>query len=256
MSQPSKLTAKDVCRAVIDLSRSHREAARLLGISPTTVAKYRMMLKIHAVDRDRLQSLSNDEVEQIVQACRHGAIKNFIEPDWDHLCAEADKRGVTIALLYQEYLGSCAGDGGLASIMSESSFGRKLQKIRNNRRLSMRQQHIPGEKMFVDFSGKHLYLTSYETGRKVPVEIFVATLGASQLIYATAVPSQKIPDWIEANVRALEYFGGVPKAVVPDNLKSAVTTPRRAGRSAKINRTYLDFSEYYGTDINPARRLH
>ena len=82
----------------------------------------------------------------------------------------------------------------------------------------------------------------------------MASLGASQLIFATAVPSQKLPDWIEANVRALEFFGGVPLKIVPDNLKSAVAKPAGRGQPALINRTYLDFGEHYDVAITPARR--
>lgn len=256
MIMRNNLTAKDICRVAIDFGRSNREVGRLLEISPSTVAKYRNLMMIHKIDDARLRTLSDMEVEELVQARYRGALKNFIEPDWDYVCAQSDKRDVTVGLLYQEYVESSADLKDGASLLSESSFTRRLREAKKNRRLSMRQAHLPGAETFVDFSGKHLYLTDPKTRKKCPVEIFVASLGASQLLFATAVPSQKVPDWIEANVRAIEYYGGVTRMIIPDNLKSAVTTPRRRGRGARINRTYLDFSQHYEVTISPARSLH
>ena len=119
----------------------------------------------------------------------------------------------------------------------------------------MRQEHVPGRQMFADFSGKHLYITNPKTGEEAPVELFVAALGGSKKIFVTAVPSQKKADWIEANTRAFEFFGGVTMIITPDNLKSAVDKPKRFGSEAKINRSYLEFAEHYDTLILPTRSV-
>ena len=249
---PAKLKPRDVCRLALDERLSNREVARVSGVSGTTVGKYRVMMKIHGVTRADLDSMSEAELLEMLQAKYKGSAKTFIEPDWDAVYRDYQKRDVTIALLYQEYVES-AGDTKGAALRSESSFGRKLREHCKARGLSMRQEHLPGQEMFVDFSGKHLYLTDPKTGEKTPIEVFVASLGASQMIYATAVASQKKADWIEANVRALEYFGGVPTMIIPDNLKSAVTKTGGRGRDPQVNRSYLDFSEHYGAVIVPAR---
>ncbi len=224
MSKPNKLQTKDICRYILNPSRSNRACARALHISPTTVAKYRNLVKLHQVDLERLSGLSNVEIEDLVQARYKGGSQSFAEPHWSYLCAELGKPGVTIALLYQEYVESHGADRN-AELLSASSFGRRMRAARKTKNPSMRQVHPAGARGFVDFSGKHMFLTERGTGKKIPQEVFVASLGASQLIFATAVPSQKLPDWIEANVRALEYFGGAPLEIVPDNLKSAVTKP-------------------------------
>ncbi len=76
-------------------------------------------------------------------------------------------------------------------------------------------------------------------------------LGCSQLTYVEAVPTQRRQDFFGACENALQYFGGVPAAIVPDNLKSAVTRSRKY--EPTINETFADFAEHYGTAILPAR---
>lgn len=254
VSNHEKLNTKDICRFVLDASRSHRECARALCVSATTVAKYRNLMRLHRIDLEKLNGLSVVEVEEFVQARYKGGSRNFVVPDWSSLCRELDKPNVTAVLLFQEYVESNHSANAGANLLSESSFGRRLRAARKASRPSMRQIHPPGERSFVDFSGKHLYLSTPGVEQKKAVEVFVASLGASQLIFAVAVLSQKTPDWIEANVRALEFYGGAPLEIIPDNLKSAVTKPAAGGRPALINRTYLDFSEHYKVAIRPARR--
>ena len=88
--------------------------------------------------------------------------------------------------------------------------------------------------------------------REVKVaEVFVATLGASHYTYVEATLTQTVADWLAAHVRALEYFGGVPRAIVPDNLKSGVHRPCRY--EPDLNPSYQDFAEHYGVAILPAR---
>jgi transposase len=94
-------------------------------------------------------------------------------------------------------------------------------------------------------------VTDRITGSEKDVETFVAVLGASQLTYVEATMSQKKEDWIIANRNALHYIGGVPKAIVPDCLKSAVT--KSDWYEPEINPEYFDFARHYGTAILPAR---
>jgi transposase len=111
--------------------------------------------------------------------------------------------------------------------------------------------HKAGDKMYVDYAGKTLEIIDRESGEVIEVEFFVAILGASQATYAEASMSQKKEDFIESVENALHFFGGVPQAIVPDNLKSAVTKSHRY--EPTLNETFLDFAEHYGTTILPAR---
>ena len=119
------------------------------------------------------------------------------------------------------------------------------------RRISMKQVHRGGEKMFVDYSGKRPHLVSFMTGESTAVELFVCVLGASSYTYAEATLSQKVPDFIGSHVRAFNYFGGVAGMLVPDQLKSAVTKACRY--EPGLHESYVELADHYGTSILPAR---
>jgi transposase len=115
----------------------------------------------------------------------------------------------------------------------------------------LRQQHQPGEKLFVDYAGQTVPVTDRYTGEERAAQIFVAVLGCSNYTYAEAAFSQQLPDWLGAHVRALGYMGGVPAVIVPDNLKSAVQRTHRY--EPELNPSYQDFAEHYEVAILPAR---
>ena len=167
------------------------------------------------------------------------------QPDCVYLHTERRKPGVTLELLHLEYL-ERHPDG-----YRYTQFCDLYRKWLRRRRLTMRQVHRAGEKGFVDYAGKTPCLTDPATGQRVPVELFVMALGASSYTYAEATATQQLPDWIASHTRALAYYGGVPRAVVPDQLKSAVTIPCRY--EPGVHRTYAELAAHYGTTILPAR---
>jgi transposase len=116
---------------------------------------------------------------------------------------------------------------------------------------TMHLDHKAGDKLYVDFAGEKLSITDKESGEIIEVEVFVAILGASQLTYVEAVSSQQKEDFIAACEEALHYYGGVPSAIVPDNLKAAVTKSNRY--EPTLNETFADFADHYATTILPAR---
>lgn len=91
----------------------------------------------------------------------------------------------------------------------------------------MRQQHLAGEKCFIDYCGPTVSVISPETGECRQAQIFVAVLGASNYTFAEATYTQSLSDWLLSHVRMLEFFGGVPEILVPDNLKSGVSKASR-----------------------------
>ena len=115
----------------------------------------------------------------------------------------------------------------------------------------MRQEHRAGDKVFVDYSGKKLGITDLATGAVRFAEIFVAVLGASNYTYAEVTWSQTLPDWIGAHVRMFRALGGVPRLVVPDNLKSGVN--KASFYDPEINLSSGRMASHYGVGILPAR---
>ena len=166
-------------------------------------------------------------------------------PDMAWLHQELRRPGVTLQRLWLEYL-DAHPDG-----YRYSQFCRHYERWVRILAPTMRQVHRAGEKAFVDFSGQRPVLCDPQTGERVPVELFIGVLGASNYTYAEACPAQDLPSWISAHVRMLAYFHGSPAIVVPDNLRSGVTQPCRY--EPMINRTYLEFARHYGLAVVPAR---
>lgn len=116
---------------------------------------------------------------------------------------------------------------------------------------SMRQQHRAGEKLFADFAGQIVPILDAEGGLVFEASIFVAVLGASNYTYACATRGQTTADWIGGMVCAMEYAGGVPELLVPDNPRALVAHPDRY--EPVLSRTAEDFVHHYGTVMLPAR---
>ena len=137
-------------------------------------------------------------------------------PDWPVLHRELKRPGVTLSLLWEEYR-AVHRDG-----YGYSRFGELYRAWKGGLAPTMRQSHVAGEKMFVDYAGATLEVIDGLTGEVRAAQIFVATLGASSYTYAEATWTQALPNWIGSHSRAFAYFGGVAAQVVPDNLKSGV----------------------------------
>lgn len=165
--------------------------------------------------------------------------------DFAQVHGELKRPGVTRDLLWQEY--KAREPQGLQYTAFCNHYRRWLAR----QELVLRQEHLPGDKAFVDYAGQTAPVVDRLSGEVRPAQIFIAVLGCSNYTFAEATWSQKRPDWLASHVRALAYFGGVPAALVPDNLKSAVTKARRY--EPDLNPAYQEFAEHYSVAILPAR---
>ena len=236
---------REILRLKWGLKRSHRETARSLGISPGAVASVLTRATTLGLTWEALAALSDDALEQRLYGPKlsGGVSRPLPDPTWLH--TELRRAGVTLELLHLEYLQQHP-DG-----YRYSAFCRHYRAWLGRQRVSMRQVHKAGEKLFVDYSGKKPALVDAATGVVRPVELFVAVLGASNYTYAEATETQRSADFIQSHGRALEYLAGVPAAIVPDQLKPGV---RDACRYEPIlQRTYEEWAAHYGTVILPAR---
>ncbi|MDN3626167.1 IS21 family transposase [Methylobacterium isbiliense] len=168
-----------------------------------------------------------------------------VEPDWPSLAREMRRPGVNLMVLWEEYRDAHPGGYGYSRFCDLfREFERRLTPV-------MRQHHAAGDKVFVDYSGKKVPVVDPSTGVVREAEIFVAVLGASSLTYAEATWSQALPDWIGAHVRLFRFLGGVPRLVVPDNLKSGIH--KASFYDPELNRSYGMMAHHYGVGILPAR---
>lgn len=238
---------KELCRQVLTKPLSNRQLALAFRVSGTTVARYRQRLQEEGIDEAGLAALDEQALDYRLNTGRRLNKKAFVEPDWNHVYKELLRVGVTLGLLHEEYAGGL-DDGA----MSETEFRRRYHCYRKSRGLVMRQEHRPGEMLYLDYSGKRPSLTDPKIGERAPVELLVGVMGASRKTYVLATHSQKLPDWTFGNVQALQFFGGVPQFLVPDQLKSAVTKYSRSD-GPLINPTYAECARHYNTMILPAR---
>ena len=172
--------------------------------------------------------------------------RRFAEPDFPAVCQELKRKGVTKLLLWQEYRQRHPDDG-----YCYAQFCHRYRVWLGCQQRSMRQIHRAGEKLFVDYCGPTMTIVNPDTGEYREAQIFVAVLGASNYTFACASWSQKQADWLNAHVKAFEFFGGVPELVVPDNLKSAVRKTHRY--DPDINPSSQQLASHYQCAIVPAR---
>lgn len=235
---------REILRQKWVLGRPHREVARSVGVSVGAVGATLQRAAAAGLDWAATERLGDDALEQALYPSKVAAAGRPL-PDGAYLHAERKKPGVTLELLHHEYLE--ANPNGYRY----TQFCEKYRAWVTRRGLTMRQNHRAGEKLFVDYAGKKPHLVDPQTGEAVEAELFVAVLGASNFTYAEATRTQRGPDFIASHVRAFRYVGGVPGAVVPDQLKSGVT--RACRYEPGIQRTYEDLAAHYGTTVLPAR---
>jgi transposase len=239
---------REILRLKWELQLSNRDAARSVGVSPGTVDNVlSRATKAGLQGWASVGGLSEDELEAVLYQRAQVPIPegHRPEPDCAWIHRELRRHGVTLDILHHEYLEQHPNG------LRYSAFCDRYRDFRDRRRLSMRQHHVAGDKMFVDYSGKKPHLVSPSTGEVKEVELFVAVLGASNYTYAEATYTQQVPDFIGSHIRALAFFGGVPRITVPDNLKTGVTKVCRY--EPTLQRSYEDFANHYGTAIIPAR---
>lgn len=158
---------------------------------------------------------------------------------------ELRRKGVTLQLLWEEH------NPKTQHLISYNHFCFLYRDWKKTQPKSMRQTHKAGDKVFVDYAGPTIEIIDPDTGEIRKAQIFVGILGASNYTYVEATWTQQLPDWIGSHRRMLEFFGGVPALIVPDNLRSGISKACRY--EPEVNPTYADFIDYYGTAVLPAR---
>jgi transposase len=242
-----KILSMEKFREIIrlyELGHNQTEIAQSCSVARSTVQDYIRRAEAKGLGYVQLSKLS-DEQALIALGKQSKAPIAAKAIDFAALSPELSRKGVTLALLWQE--GIDRGDWQL----SYGQFCRRYQQWKARQNLSMHQEHAAGEKLFVDYCGLTLSVTHPITGEVTSAQIFVACLGASNYTFAEATPSQALAHWIGSHQRALAFFGGVPVCIVPDNLKSGVTDA--CHYEPGINRSYQDFATHYQVAIIPAR---
>lgn len=227
---------------------SKLKIAEQTGVARNTIKKYIKEFSQSNLTFLEVNELCDKDLEDLFVKPESAPVNKKLEilfnlfPSMDK---ELKKKGVTRQLLWEEYKRNNINS------LGRSQFNYYFASWKAQVNPTMRMNHKAGDKLYVDFAGDKLSIVDKQTGEIQYVEVFVAILGASQLTYVEAVMSQQKEDFIGACEGALLYYGGVPAAIVPDNLKSAVT--KSSKYEPVLNDSFADFAQHYSTTILPAR---
>src|ERR1700682_4826366 len=237
---------REVLRLRFASKLPQRAIAKSLGLSQGAVSGYLSRARAASLVWPLPEDLDDAQLEALLSPLPPAiAADQRPLPAWAGVHRELRRPDVTLALLWEEYRAG-APDG-----FGYSWYCDLYRAWAGRLKPTMRQIHIAGERMFVDFAGRTAEIIDANTGEIIPVQIFVAVLGASSFTSAEAVWSQKLPDWIAAHVRTFAYFGGAARQTVSDNLKAGIT--KASFYEPVVNRTYADMARHYRTAIVPAR---
>jgi transposase len=236
---------RETLRLHFDSGLGQRPIARCLNISRTTVGDYLDRAKTAGLGWPLPDSLTDQQLYSLLFPAVAAPKTDRQLPDFVYLHTELKRKGVTLMLLWEEY------QADYPQGYRYSHFCELYRQWARKLKISMRQVHKAGEKLFVDYAGQTLPIINPHTGEITDAQIFVAVMGASSYTFAEATLSQNLPDWLGSHRRAFEFLGGVPELVIPDNLKSAVSKPCRY--EPDLNPSYQDLAEHYGTAVIPAR---
>lgn len=234
------------------LKYTQRQIAASVHSSRNTISEV-----LHLADEKSLNwplddSVSNEEIMELLYPERMNAVNPRKEPDYSYIHKELAKPGVTLTLLWTEYCSTCNAEGNTPYMYSQ--FCDKYRRWARVTKATMRIQHKPGEVMQVDWAGTTIQYQDPVTGDAYDAYIFAAVLPCSCYAYVEACEDMRSTNWLLCHVHAYEYFGGVTRLLIPDNLKTGVVKNTRY--DTILNKSYQEMAEYYETAIVPARVLH
>ena len=238
---------REILRLRYECRLSIRQISSSVKVSTGAVTKY-----LRQFDQSDLSWPLPDDIDdsalinRLSPEAAHRQHQGLVDPDWAKIHDSLKRKGMTRQLVWEEYC-----DVYPHNAYSRTQFCHRYSEWCKKQKRSMRQQHKGGEKLFIDYAGLTVPIVSKETGESANAQVFVAVLGASNYTYAEASWTQGSVDFIGSQVRALQFFGGVPEVLVPDNLRSAVS--RACRYDPDINRSYLHMAEHFGCSIIPAR---
>ena len=239
---------KEVLRLRFAADLNQEQIARSCSIGQSTVHRYLKMAAAAGLKWPLPEEYDDRQLNELLfpSHANHSPPRRRAGVDFAGVHRELKThRHLTLQLIWEEYRQNQPDGYGY------SRFCELYQRWVRNHNVVMRQEHRPGEKMFVDWAGPTVPIYDHRTGEVTPASLFVAVLGASTYTFARATIGQGLANWIDCHVRAFEFFDGTTKLIVPDNPRTGVD--RACRYEPDINRTYHEMSEHYGTAVLPAR---
>lgn len=237
---------KEVLRLKYEAGLGHRQIARGCSIGVATVHEYLRRTEAAGLTWPLPEGWDDEKLEAGLFGCRQQREAERPLPDFAAIHGQLQQHPhLTLQLAWEEYRQAQPNGYGY------SRFCELYQRWKRKLDVVLRQEHRAGDKMFVDWAGATIPIHERTTGEIRQASVFVAVLGASSYTWAEATADQQLLTWLTAHMNALEYFGGVPKLIVPDNLKTGVSKACRY--DPDLNPTYQEWAMHYGAGVVPAR---
>lgn len=236
---------------LLDLGYTQRDIARSIHCSRNTVRDVQYLSKELGISWPLDDNVTNKDIAKLFHPDLYGAAIPHKEPDYAYMHAELARKGVNLTLLWSEYCAECYANGDNPYMYTQ--FCEKYRQWSKLSKATMRIKHKPGDVMQVDWAGATIPIHDQADGES-SAYIFVAVLPCSCYAYVEACPDMKSESWLLCHVHAYSYFGGVTRLLIPDNLRTGVTSNTRY--ETIINKSYYEVAEYYDTAIVPARVEH
>jgi transposase len=246
---------KDALRLKFEGRQSHQQIADALGLSKGVVTKYVGLAVVAGLDWAAISTMDEATLDRRLQPlARPGTV--YAQTDFGRIHQELGRKGMTLTLLWEEYCAQVADEFDPqhpVKAWSYSQFCENYRQFAKRLKRSMRQAHRAGEKLFIDYAGPTIALIAdeQEVGR---ANLFVSAMGVSGYCFCQATASQTAADWLGATAQALNFYGGTPQIIVPDNPRALVAVADRY--EPKLTETVLDFARHYGCSVLPARAYH
>ena len=233
------------------LGYSQRQIASSVRSSRDTVSQVCRLATIHGLEWPLPDEMTNHVIQETFFPAQLDCNSRRI-PDYAKMHKELAKPGVTLTLLWAEYCETCYAEN--ATPYQYTQFCDNYRKWARVTKATMRIKRKPGDTFEVDWAGNTMPIYDRVTGEQCDAYIFVGVLPCSGYAYVEAFPSMVTENWITAHVNAYNYFGGVTRIVIPDNLKTGVIKNSRY--DTVLNRSYSEMAAHYDTAIVPARVNH
>ncbi len=232
------------------LNYSQRQIASSLKISRDTIRKVFLTADQKKIFWSSIQNLSEADIQNLLFNEDKSLNLSLKQPDFDYIHKELLKPGTTIKLLWEEYVDSCRNSN--FPFYHYSFFCEMYRNYVKENNLTMHINHKPADKMMVDWNGTQMSVYDRYTGECIPAYLFEATLPFSMYSYVQACPSMKINDWIDCHIHAYNFFGGVTRLLIPDNLKTGVISHKKY-EDPILNKSYQEMADHYNTTVIPTR---
>lgn len=228
---------------------SQRKIATMLKISRNTVRDVFEAADAAGVYWSTAYNLSESQINDLLFPS-NGIETSYEQPDYAYVHRELLKVGVTLKMLWKEYVEQCRNSH--KPFFQYSAFCSNYSRYVKKNRLTLHIKHKPGDRIMVDWDGKTMKVHDRSLNQDVTAYLFVAVLPFSMYCYVEACPRMDSNNWISCHVHAFEYFGGVSRILVPDNLKTGVIRHKKY-EDPVLNKSYQEMADYYGMAIIPAR---